>query len=284
MSDASAGTVEHERPHSSSAIGLMAGAVASATAISAPAPVHPEGSLHRRLWRAGQPRRRARRAFADLLVADLGGVDQVRDLRPAGRQRRRGGDGVVRAGASCRHRASSPAGHGGGRRPDRRRAVLRRQHDHPGDLGALRHRGPGDRLRRPGALGGADVAGGAGRPVPHPEAWHRAHRHPVRPGDGGLVPRPRGPGHLWRIAGAGSAQGDEPDLGDQFLRLPPRHRRRHPRRHGAGADRRRGVVRRHGPLRPQAHRPRLVRPGAAGAGAELLRPGRDHPGQPGGCT
>ena len=45
-------------------------------------------------------------------------------------------------------------------------------------------------------------------------------------------------------------------------------------RRGAGADRRRGAVRRHGPLRPSRHPPRLVQHGDAGADAVLLRPGR----------
>ena len=39
--------------------------------------------------------------------------------------------------------------------------------------------------------------------------------------------------------------------------------------------RRRGAVRRHGPLRQAADPPGLVQPGDAGAGAQLLRPGRD---------
>jgi hypothetical protein len=43
---------------------------------------------------------------------------------------------------------------------------------------------------------------------------------------------------------------------------------------GAGGDRRRGAVYRHGPLRPQAHPPELVRLRHAGAAAQLLRPGR----------
>ena len=48
----------------------------------------------------------------------------------------------------------------------------------------------------------------------------------------------------------------------------------HPRRGRAGGDRRRGAVRRHGALRQAPDPAGLVRRGAAGPGAQLLRPGR----------
>jgi hypothetical protein len=46
-------------------------------------------------------------------------------------------------------------------------------------------------------------------------------------------------------------------------------------------DRGRGALCRHGPLRPAADPPRLVRPGAAGPAAQLLRPGRAAAGRSG---
>jgi KUP system potassium uptake protein len=56
----------------------------------------------------------------------------------------------------------------------------------------------------------------------------------------------------------GSAQCAEPGLGRAFLHGAPGHGRGDPRRGGAGADRCRSAVRRHGPLRPQADCPCLV--------------------------
>ena len=92
-----------------------------------------------------------------------------------------GGD----AGSSRAHRAAGRARH------LRRGAVLRRQHDHPGDLGAVRGRGPqGDRA----GAGGADRAdhrgdhrGAVRRPAPR----HRRGRPVVRPRDDRLVRRDR---------------------------------------------------------------------------------------------
>ncbi len=60
-------------------------------------------------------------------------------------------------------------------------------------------------------------------------------------------------------------------------RLLPRQRLarlRRARRGVPGRHRRRGALRRHGALRQAADPPRLVRAGAAGAAAQLLRPGR----------
>ena len=76
--------------------------------------------------------------------------------------------------------ARQPApGHGAGLGGHLRRgAVLRRQHDHPGDLGAVRGRGrEGDRAR----------AGGADRP-----AHRRDHRGAVRRSSAGERPRSGG--------------------------------------------------------------------------------------------
>ena len=169
------------------------------------------------------------------------------------------------------HRAAGLAGH------LRRGAVLRRQHDHSGDLGALRGRGrEGDRAG----------AGGAGRPphrrdhraaVRRPAAGDGRRRPAVRPGHDRLVRRDR---RLRRRRHRGAPRDPAGALPDLRRRLPRRQlrrrllraRRRRPRRH-----RRRGALRRHGALRPPGHHPRLAGPGPAGVHAQLLRPGRADP-------
>ena len=66
----------------------------------------------------------------------------------------------------------------------RRGAVLRRQHDHAGDLGAVRGRRPeGDRAAARG-LCRPDHDGRAGRALPDPEARHRRRRPLLRPRHG----------------------------------------------------------------------------------------------------
>ena len=60
-----------------------------------------------------------------------------------------------------------------------------------------------------------------------------------------------------------------------FLIAPAGRRLHRARRGRAVRHRRRGALRRHGPLRQAADPPRLVRRRHAGAGAQLLRPGRD---------
>ena len=73
----------------------------------------------------------------------------------------------------------------------RRRTVLRRQHDHPGDLGAVRGRGP--QGRRPGARGAgrADHRGDHRGAVRGAAPRHRRRRPVVRTGDDRLVRRDR---------------------------------------------------------------------------------------------
>ena len=76
------------------------------------------------------------------------------------------------------------------------------------------------------------------------------------------------------VAAAGHPGGAQPAA---RARVPhrPRHRIvRRARRGGARGHRRGGALCRHGPLRQGRGAHRLVQPGGAGAGAELLRPGR----------
>ena len=91
---------------------------------------------------------------------------------------------------------------------------------------------------------------------------------PVMLGWFGVLAAARHPRHRQGAGGAGRA---EPAL---RLRIPDPpgfpHQLRHSRRGLPGRHRRRGDVCRHGPFRPQPDPARLVRGGAAGAGAELL--------------
>lgn len=70
----------------------------------APAPLHPQRGIRRALRGTGQSRRCAWDTVTDLLVVDLGGVDQIRAVHPSrqqpGRRRHHGVDG---AGPSRRY-------------------------------------------------------------------------------------------------------------------------------------------------------------------------------------
>ncbi len=105
-------------------------------------------------------------------------------------------------------------------------------------------------------------------------------RPAVRPGDGRLVPGHR---RAWR--GQHRRRARDRHRGQPARRAadpdrPSRHRGGGVRRHLPGADRRRGAVCRHGPCRRPGDPAGLVRPGGAGAGAELFRPGRADAGRP----
>ena len=73
----------------------------------------------------------------------------------------------------------------------RRLAVLRRQHDHAGDLGAVGGRGTQGRRAVARAPDRPDHRGDHRRPVPAAAARHGGRRAAVRPGDDRLVPRDR---------------------------------------------------------------------------------------------
>ena len=139
---------------------------------------------------------------------------------------------------------------------DRAGALLRRRHHHAGDLGAEGRRGPARRARpaRPYVLPIAllilIVA------LPGPVRAGRRGRPAVRPGHAAVVPRAGGAG-LLQIAkdpaifrpSTRSTASPSADQGLGFAswaRLPGRHRRR-------------GALRRHGPLRPA----RSASPGSA---------------------
>ena len=222
-------------------------------------------------------RERARRAVADLLVAELRRHRQVPDRRHAGRQPGRGRHPrPARAGAAQR-RASTTAG--------RLLVAL-------GLFGAALLYGDGiitPAISVLGAVEGLSVAtpalpavGGADRRsviilalFAVPAARDGRDRRGLRADHGGLVRLHRGARgprascgspRCWRRSIRGTRSTSSCATG--LHGLPDAGRG------GAGGHRRRGAVRRHGPLRPAADPARLVRGGVARAGAQLLRAGR----------
>ena len=157
----------------------------------------------------------------------------------------------------------------------RRGAVLRRRGAHAGDLGALGGRRPARSAPRafkpyvvPIAVG---VLLGA---VRAPGARHRGGRRAFGPvtllwfvaiGAAGICGIVRAPAVLGGAEPAARACASSPGTASRRSSCSARSARRH---------RRRGALRRHGPLRQGRGAHRLVQPGGAGAGAELLRPGR----------
>ena len=224
--------------------------------------------------------RRLRRHLARLLVDHDHRLDQVRDLHHARRQRRRGRDHGPDRADPARRAPPAPLGQGrAGRARDLRRvAVLRRRDDHAGDLGALGGRGPRGRRRRRWS----DLV------VPITLVILTVLFAIQRFGTG-AVGRAFGPVMgVWfailAVAGLGkvvAAPGDPAralaDLRRSVPRRPrPRgvHRARLGRAHG---HRRRGAVRRHGPLRPPADPARVVRHRLPRADPQLHGPGRADP-------
>ena len=163
----------------------------------------------------------------------------------------------------------------------RRRPLLRRRDDHPGDLGPLRGRGGEGRRRRAwsrwccrsrsrssSALFAIQRFGthGIGRVFgPVMVVWF------VVIAAAGLGPGRRPPG---------DRQGALAPLRGRVLRRPLRHRLHLARRDRADDHRRRGALRRHGPLRPQADQPRLVPRRLPGADPQLHGPGIADPRNP----
>ena len=92
----------------------------------------------------------------------------------------------------------------------RRGDVLRRRHDHAGDLGARRGRGPRGHRARAASVHRAGDARDHRRAVRDPEARHGERRRAVRPGDVRVVRRARGARASSQIVaaarGAGGAQ------------------------------------------------------------------------------
>ena len=163
-----------------------------------------------------------------------------------------------------------------GHRPVRRGAALRRRRHHAGDLGPRRGRGHRASRRRscpPWVVpivssvilvalfmfqrrGTARVGAVFGRVM---VVWFASIA---------LLGVRRDP------APSGGAGRRQSVARDRFLPARRPAGLSHPGRRRAGRDRRRGALRRHGPFRQAPDPARLVRRGVAGAGAQLLRPGR----------
>ena len=127
------------------------------------------------------------------------------------------------------------------------------------------------------ALRAAGRAAGArhpDRPVRDAEPRHRADRTTVRSGHGDLVSGARGLRHGLDRARAANPGRGESVVCDHAVRARTLDRLRVARLRGAGGDRLRGALCRHGPFRPQAHPGGLVLLRAAGPAAQLFRPGR----------
>ena len=145
----------------------------------------------------------------------------------------------------------------------RRRALLRRRGDHPGDLGPLGGRGPRAGHPGPGALRPADHLGDPVCSVLGAEPRHRAGLGILRSDNAGVVHDPGGAGVASRLRPAADLSGDRPVNGRQVL-----HRAwlRVVCGNGLGVpggDRGRGALRRHGPFRPRPNPSGVVRGGVS---------------------
>ena len=119
------------------------------------------------------------------------------------------------------------------------------------------------------------------RRVRDPAPRHRRGRAAVRAGHGALVRRLIAVlGVVWHRARTRSCYGGRSPARRGVLPRARLARLRGAGRGVPGGHRRRGALRRHGPLRQAADPPRLVRAGAARAAAQLLRPGRAAADQP----
>jgi len=158
-------------------------------------------------------------------------------------------------------------------RPARRlrdRLVLRRQHDHAGDLGPV-GRGRPDH----GQSGDGQICHSARhrhprRPVRHPEPRNGQGRADVRADHAHLFPGARRAGRdAHHGASGGALRNAEPVECGPVLPLPAASGFY---RHGLGGarrDRRRGALCRHGPFRPQSDPRLLARIRASRAAAQL---------------
>ena len=161
----------------------------------------------------------------------------------------------------------------------RRRAPVRRRHDHAGDQHSGRRRRAVGRHTAVHQLGRADIRGHSDWPVRHSAARHAPGRATVRSGDGGVVRDHRAARRRVDPPRAASARGVRSQTWRDVLsreRLARLHGARHglPRRH-----RRRGAVRGHGAFRQGSDSNRVVRAGPARAAAELFRAGCAAPHQ-----
>ena len=140
--------------------------------------------------RADQRGQRVRRRVIDFLVGDDHRHADLRHPGDARRQRRRGRHHGAHHAAAALGRRRAPASHRHGvdhAGPLRRRAVLRRQHDHPRDLGAVRGRGHQGHPAGVGKLDRADHGGDHRCAVRRAAPRHGRRWAPVRAGDDRLV-------------------------------------------------------------------------------------------------
>ena len=164
--------------------------------------------------------------------------------------------------------------HGAGRAGTlRRRAVLRRQHDHPGDLGAVRGRGHQGHPAGVGRVDRADHRGHHRGAVRRAAPRHSRRRAPVRAGDDRLVHRDRRLRCEWHHRPSGNPQGALAGICADVHGRALRDCVLFAGRGRARGHRRGSAVCRHGPLRPAGDRPGLAVPRPAGVCSQLSRPG-----------
>lgn len=145
----------------------------------------------------------------------------------------------------------------------RRRTVLRRQHDHSGDLGAVG--GGGSQGGAAGARGvdRADHGGDHHRAVRGAAPGYRGGRADVRAGDDRLVRGDRRAGCLRYRAASADPQGALADVCALVHGRALRYRVLRARGDRAVGHRRRGAVRGHGPFRAESDHPGLAGSGVA---------------------
>ena len=204
----------------------------------------------------------ARHPVDHLLGADDHRHGQVCLAHHARRQSRRGRDTRADGARLARPRQPGPAPVVAGRIRDLRRGhVLRRRHDHAGDLRAGCGRRSGDHRAGAPSVHRPRDGGDRRRLVRDPEARHCERRPLVRPGDVCLVRRA---GAARCVAAGGAPGGAVRAQSNARRRL--RFQQSAPRVSGAGRDRprghgHRGALCRHGTLR------RLRPSGAHGSGS-----------------
>ncbi|VXB67396.1 hypothetical protein MICRO8M_30155 [Microbacterium sp. 8M] len=214
------------------------------------------------------------------MVGDPHRHGHLRAAGDADGQRRRGRHhGPAHAAAPLGPEGPHPHGRDpvGSRRAGSR-AVPRRQHDHPGDLRALRGRGSEDDQSRSRRVGGPDHGHDPPDPLPHPEARKLRGRPALRADHGVLVRGRRRAGYRRHPARSPDPARAAADLCDQLHDQPFPHRLLRARRGGPLGHRRRGALRGHGPLRSQADLDRVAVPRVPGARADVPRAGRAAPG------
>ena len=156
----------------------------------------------------------------------------------------------------------------------------RRLDDHPRDLRAVGRRGA--RRPRPGArpVGRADHRGDPRRAVPRPALRHRHGGSFLRAGDDRVVRGRRGARTPRHRPGPRGSRRPLPDVRRRVPRGALPHRLLRPRRRGSRGHRRRGPLRRHGPLRSQVDLARVAARGLPCVRPQLPRARGRHPARP----